>query len=233
MHYIHHHFTYIAQSVFTSPDNKIFWVNAVLALITLCAVIVALFQERLKRFFNRAKLKIEIIPSPPDCHQIQLTTTDGTSLKSLYLRLRITNIGSTAAENVEIIPVQVKKMRDDGSWAIVGTFLPISLVWSHFAPATNVIRVPVGLFRHCDLGYLVKKEPSQDAMLLVTSITQPNQVAGNQYPNIFLPGTYRFKLLLSGDNVVPISKELEISFSQWDDNETIMLQRRMKITEVG
>ncbi len=217
--------------VLTDPANL--WVSVGLAVVTFLALVVALFQERIRKYWNRAILDMEINLAPPDCHQISLSTPQGEIVgQTIYIRIKILHKKGSAGENVEIMPVNFWRIDKENKLSKLKYFLPISLVWSHFQPRTNTIRVPVSLFRHCDFGHFVKTQSGDQSILILDTMVQPNPVADNEIPNIIKPGKYQFELLLSGDNVKALRKKWELEFSKWSDDESEMLNSNIKIKEV-
>jgi len=195
---------------------------------TFLAVLVALFQENLKRHFDRVKLKLEINLSPPDCHQIDLTDPMGNFMcKCIYLRVRVSNLCDITARNAEIIVSNLWRVENNEK-SIVKTFLPMNLRWSHTHPTK--VTIPPKSFRFCDLGPV---RPLENSIILkLETETQPNPVSGNVYPNIINPGEYILELLLSGDNVIPKLTKWNISFeNNWSNDEKTMLER-IKISQV-
>ena len=74
--------------VLTDPSN--FWINLCLAVVTFLALLVALFQERIRKYWNRSILDMEIKLSPPDSHQISLSNQKGEFFgKTIYIRIKI------------------------------------------------------------------------------------------------------------------------------------------------
>jgi len=216
-------------------DPKALWVNIVLAIATFLAVFVALFQERIRKFWDRAILDMKINLEPPDSHQISLTDPHTGKFvdQSIYIRIKVIHKNGAAGENVELIPINFFCVKEDGALEKLRHFLPISLVWSHFQPRTNIIRVPVNLFRHCDFGHFIKNpSDSNKALLILDTMVQPNPVAGGEVPNIIKPGKYQFELLLSGDNVKPVKKSWYLEFEKWSDDENEMLTKNIKISEI-
>jgi len=216
--------------VLTDPINL--WVSVGLAIVTFLALLVALFQERIRKFWNRSILDMEISLAPPDCHQISLFNKNGEDFPSIYIRIKVIHKKGAAGENVEIMPINVFKINKDNKKERLEYFLPISLVWSHFQPRKNTIRIPVGLFRHCDFGHFVQAPNNNQAILILDTMVQPNPVAEGEIPNIIRPGKYQFELLLSGDNVKPIKKKWKLEFNEWSDDESIMLNENIKIEEI-
>lgn len=218
--------------VLTDPANL--WVSVGLAVVTFLALLVALFQERIRKYWNRAVLDMEINLTPPDSHKIALSnpTTGQIVGQTIYVRIKVVHTKGSAGENVEIMPTNFWQIDSNSKLSKLKYFLPISLVWSHFQPRTNIIRVPVSLFRHCDFGHFLKSENGDKAILLLDTMVQPNPVADNEIPNVIKPGKYQFELLLSGDNVKALRKKWEIEFDNWSDDESEMLNTNIKIREV-
>jgi len=215
-------------------DNEIFWVEISLAIVTLLAVAVALFQERLKRYWNRAIMDMKINLEPPDCHQIMLNlpSLSGMGLPSIYIRIKVVHISGPSAENVEITPVNFWEVEEGNKLRPLKYFLPISLTWSHFQPKTNYTRIPAESFRHCDFGFFIQEGQSSFAVLKLDTIVQPNLVAQGKTPNVIMPGKYQFELLLCGDNIKSLRKRWLLEFKNWNDQEFDMLNNNIKIVEV-
>jgi len=217
--------------VLTDPANL--WVSVGLAVVTFFALVVALFQERIRKYWNRAVLDMEINLIPPDCHQISLSNQQGEIVgQTIYIRIKVLHKNGSAGENVEIMPIHFWRVGENNKLSELKYFLPISLVWSHFQPRTNTIRVPVSLFRHCDFGHFLKSQNGNKAILLLDTMVQPNPVADGEIPNVIKPGKYQFELLLSGDNVKALRKKWELEFEKWSDDESKMLNSNIKIKEV-
>lgn len=216
-------------------DPKILWINILLAITTFLAVLVALFQEKIKRCWNKTVIDMKINLEPPDCHQIALTnrTTGEFIGQSIYVRIKVIHKRGVAGENVEIMPVNFFRVKKNKKLEKLEHFLPINLVWSHFQPQTNIIRIPVNLFRHCDFGHFIQDPNNPEkSLLILDTIVQPNPVAGGEVPNIIKPGKYQFELLLSGDNVKPLKKSWYLEFEKWSDIQDEMLFKNIKIKEI-
>lgn len=197
-----------------------------LAGVTVFTAGVAAFQERIRQFFTRARLVMEIRMGAPDTAQIDGTDpqTGAFATKLLYVRIRVTHGGGRPAENVEIMVTNVwRRSSDGGSWEVLQTFLPLTLAWSHVRTASS--RVPAGLFRFCDLGRF-QPDAGGRAIFVFDTIVQPNPVAGGVYPNVLLPGEYRFELALGGDNTNRVARRWVLTFGpEWSDDEATMLSR--------
>lgn len=200
-------------------------IQAAAAVATFLAVLVALFQEKTKDYFNRARLKATIPHVPPHSHKIMATS--GAAL--LYVRILVEHKGGDPAENVEVMLTQCWEYGDAGR-VPRSSFLPLNLSWSHFQPRQHTIRVPVGLFRHCDLGYLVQQENT--VAFRFDTIVQPNTVGDDRsLPNVVGPGRYEIEVQISGDNTRTTKDRwiLEID-GEWDSSEERMLSEHLRIT---
>lgn len=209
--------------VLTDPNG--FWIQVALTIATFAAVLVALFQEKIKVWFNKAKLSVEIRPNPPDCHQIDLTDqqTGKFVSKCIYIRIRVTNESNDKmAKNVEIIASNLWKFQGRKK-GIVKWFLPMNLVWAHNHPIT--VTIPPKSFRLCDLGAFRPLFDGNTRFRFDTMV-QPNPVSDGHIPNIIEHGKYLLEVITSGENVKPETIYWEIEFKQdWSDSEDEMLKR--------
>ena len=209
-------------------------ISIVAAFITLLAVLVALFQEKIRDYFKTAILGVKINLSPPDCHQIMLSGPDGThACNSIYIRLKTTHLKGNSAENVEVMLSNFWKINDDDTREVLREFLPMNLVWSHFQPRKTELRIPKKLFRHCDFGYFAPIGHGGETTLKLDTMVQPNPVAGGGLPNVIKPGDYEFEIMVSGDNIKPITKKWHLIFDgTWSEDEQEMLSEHIRIDEV-
>lgn len=215
-------------------DEKGFWVQVALALITFLAVIVAIFQEKIREIFNRSKLNMTIILSPPDCHKIALTNPETGALlaNSIYIRIRVKYLRGDAAENCEVMALKFWTINEDGSKEEKTDFLPLNLVWSHFQPRRINTRIGKKMFRHCDFGFFAPLDHGQ-VILKLDTMVNPNPTSSGNLPNVIRPGVYEFELLLSGDNVEPFTKKWKLEFDgRWVEDEHTMLTEHIKIEEL-
>ena len=205
-------------------DPRDFWIQVISIFITGSAVIVALFQEKIKDRFNKANLSVEIRLETPDCHQIDLTNPETGQLvsKSLYIRIRVTNKSvDKIARNIEIIASNLwfikNKKRQKVRW-----FLPMNLVWAHNHPIT--VTIPPKSFRLCDLGAFRPLFDGNTHFRFDTMV-QPNPVSGGHIPNIIESGKYLLEVIISGENVKPETIYWNLEFKKkWSDDESTMFK---------
>lgn len=192
-----------------------------LAAATLIVATVAVFAEPLRRRLSRTRVTAELNGRPPDLHQIALTNrfTGAPAGSAMYSRFRIKNEGEVAAESVEVFVSEVRSAA-----GVVPTFLPLSLTWSHYEPPSSTTRIPAGMYRHCDLGRFVEHDGR--TIFLMSTIVQPNAVAGGAPPNFLSEGDYEIDTTVGGDNVRLWSATWRLSFDgRWSDDERLMLKR--------
>jgi len=202
-------------------------------LAVVAALIIALTQDRIREWWNRAKLHASISLSPPDCHQIELRNSGGGRVitqNCIYLRVRVSNYnGRKPAENAEVMISSLWEINESGNEKRRETFLPMNLIWSHYG--VKEIRIPVGVFRHCDLGFIVAW-PETTRMRFDT-VVQPNPVSEGELPNVVGPGEYKFELIFTADNAMPTRKMWILEFDGiWVENEKEMLEKHIHIKEI-
>lgn len=211
----------ITLPVLSDPNG--FWIQVVLTIVTGAAVVVALFQEKIKEIFNRAKLIVEIRPNPPDCHQIDLSNqqTGQFVSKCIYVRIRITNESENKiAKNIEILASNLWKIQGKRR-EIVKWFLPMNLVWAHNHPIT--VDIPPKSFRLCDLGSF-RPLFEGNTRFRFDTMAQPNPVSGGHIPNIIESGKYLLEVITSGENIKPETIYWKIEFTPvWSNDEETML----------
>lgn len=232
----HQLFNEVPRYVFISSSNDArgLLISGILAFLTLVAVIVALFQEPIRSWFDKAILEMKINLSSPDCTKILLTDQQGNpTSQSIYIRIRVNHIRGNSARNCEIMVSNFWRVGESGALKEHKGFLPMNLVWSHFNPRLMNLDIRRNLFHHCDLGFLAPFGQGNKTILKLDTITQPNPINNGNFPNILPAGKYVFELLLSGDNVDILRQRWELEFSEkWSDNEQVMLQNRISIREL-
>lgn len=215
-----------------NPDRSDLIVQVLLTVITFFAVLIALFQEKIKDFWTKATLQPDINLEPPDCHQIALHNikTGEFMGNSIYIRIRVKHVSGKSAKNVEAVIAKVEKFLGN-EWISVPEFLPMNLQWSH--THTQSVTIPPKSFRHCDLGSF-RPITTIVNQFKIDTIVQPNPISNGKIPNLLPPGKYKFEILFSGENVNPILKRWIVEFKpNWSQDERVMLSKNIKISEEG
>lgn len=217
------------------------WAEAVgtfLAVVT--ALVIALFQDRLRERVWRPVLDVSVEAAPPDCLKIPMTGRGPAGelvavADCCYLRLRVSNRGNRQAESVEVFAGGLSRRQADDTFKEVGSFLPMNLLWADyhkvFFPA-----ISPGMYRHCDLAHMIQPEkraafsgedkqwpgvPPTKTILSLDTAVKPNTLSHLQ-PH----GQYRMDIVVAAANAKPIKRTLEITLTgDWYDNESQMLSQ--------
>jgi hypothetical protein len=215
------------------------------AIATLLAVLVALFQEPARRWFNRPRLKVSVNLRRPDCAKTTFYRDINPKVRELlgegpinnfdhslpvyYLRIWIQNIGRGRAENVEVYASRLFKETKSDSFQQVDDFLPMNLTWAHGRPVGPVILEGISrkMGHHCDLGWVADPERSSVGGTTEgkkkTSLVLTVEAPPNTGSHILSPGTYRLELLVAGSNAARIAHVIQIRLAgEWFDTEEQM-----------
>lgn len=189
-----------------------------------------LFYDRYKNRKAKVSMKINLVP--PDSHQIELTKPNGEAVsKCIYVRIRVEHLKGNPAEDVEVMVSNFWSIDENNNKEVRKSFLPMNLMWSHYG--VKELRVPNGLFRHCDFGsFRPKFTNNTHTVLRLDTVVQPNRVSNGEVPNVIEPGKYEFELMLSGRNSNVIKKRWMLEFDEnWSDIESEMLENHISIKE--
>lgn len=164
---------------------KIDW-NAVTAIATLLAILVALFQESVRRWFNSPNLKVtwrsrDIASMDTD------PVFDRENVKRIY-RILVRNTGRDAARNVEAVLTDLYNISevDNYFFKLVPNFLPTALRWTH-SDLPRCEYLPGKTDRLCDLGlYLnvAEQKGTRDVFEFATAIaptSEYNKIERGEY----------------------------------------------------
>jgi hypothetical protein len=171
--------------------------TALTAFATLAAVLVALFNEPLRRWFYAPSVSI----SWRDRDTTQETFDNGILH---HFRVLITNSGRDAAHLVEVTVTAVYCRRPDNKFALLPQYLPAALKWTH----TDSLRCDYlsnGDHRLCDLGTF--------ASLFVGEPNRSFKFSAD-YDNDLEPGVYAVRLVAIGRNCGPASILLLVSIGE-------------------
>jgi hypothetical protein len=213
---------------------------------TLLAVLVALFQTPVRRWFNRPRLKVSVNLRRPDCEKTSIYRDIDPKVRKLlgdvpvnnfdhslpvyYLRIWVANVGRGRAENVEVYAARLFKQTKSDSFQQVDDFLPMNLTWAHGRPVGPVVLEGISrdMGHHCDLGWIADPEKSSGSGGTAgerkkTSLVLTVEAPPNTGTHILSPGTYRLELLVAGSNAARIAQVIQIRLTgEWFDTEAQM-----------
>jgi hypothetical protein len=177
---------------------------------------IALFHQRIWNYFAQPKLDVVINLDSPDCHKTEIEETPALGVRRpcYYFRFRIYNHGESLAKDVEVIIEELwRKSIDTGQFVKDETFLPLNLVWSHFRSITQNVQ-PFGVFKFCDLGYIIDGRPLFYFDFFLEPFARPNFV---------IDGTYKVKVVASATNSRPNIRWFQIQWTgKWAEKKEEM-----------
>ncbi len=196
-----------------------------------------IFQDWIRGLFKRPKLGVSIKVEPPDCHKTSFyqSEVDRKVCDTYYFRFRVENTGNYFTENVEAMITEVHK-KEGKIYKKINSFLPLNLVWSHYRSIT-IPQIQPHLFKHLDLGHILKTNPEFLARFGLTSTNKvffelDVLVRPNTGSHIFFPGKYKLQITFAGNNFDSQKKIYFLNLEdEWDDNEKTMLEKNITITE--
>ena len=186
-------------------DPPIFW-DALGAIGTISAVIVALFQESIRSWQNKTKLELIIRDKAPDSGVISMVYPDGVNRPVYYIRASVKNKKNKIAKNVQIM---LTRCLDFETKIDMTNIFPINLVWSHFIGAHSV-DLPGGVSRLLDLGYFEDSLGGKE--FKITGISKPNKKDEIVESNVLWAGKYLIELTITSDNTDPVKQWHDLEF---------------------
>ncbi len=181
---------------------KIDW-NALGAIGTLLAVVVALFQEPFRRWRNAPKLDIRWRHRDSD---ICRSVVANLPRIATNVRILVHNGGRKAAQHVDLLVTDLYRRQTDGSYELVDGFIPTPLQWTH-SDQGYCEHLPPGQ-RLCDLGVFEGDDllgGGHDRFTFCTQI-QPT----SEY-NILHDGVFAVRIVASALNCKPATELITIS----------------------
>ena len=224
--------------------NTTIWTDVLSSLATLAAVIVALWVAIFgPRRVTQPKLAVSVDLTPPDCMWNpgpEMQTRDTRFASGHYIiRLRVANDGNEDARDVEVMMTRLWIVDDDGKRLIDPLFLPLLLPWSWWTnpdPVRWLERLPIGIFKHCDLLTLAleqgtkssikprryHKENARPKSWMTFQAAYDASDSSGHNPLRKPPGRYELDFVVAASNATAIYRTAHISFTGWHDSATEM-----------
>ncbi|MFH0731375.1 MAG: hypothetical protein V2A72_00445 [Candidatus Omnitrophota bacterium] len=205
---------------------------------TLILASIAIFQDKMRSYVSRPKLKAHIFLSPPDCHRIPVTNRENGKhiCNGFYFRFRIENYGNSVAEKVEVFAKSLKR-RKNGKLIPVELFLPMNFVWAYVGGMYFPAIAPA-MYKHCDLGHILDPQKRQlidaenkDVEDIGKALFSFEQIVkSNNKGYLIEPGEYILEIKVAAFNARPILQKFELQFTGlWTENEKEMLGKEVSI----
>jgi len=185
--------------------------------------------------------------APPDCHKVPMRAPDAQGNPLLtdayYCRLQVVNKGNRAARNVEVYAKSLSRLRLDGQWEEVETFIPMNLLWAHMGNQIFFPRIGPGVPKHCGLFHVVNPKDRYRISGEATKNDSANQTdavisfdlmaksfaLGHLVPK----GTYKMAVVAAADNARSVENSYTIKIDGlWSDDEEKMLSQLIAIEQV-
>jgi hypothetical protein len=177
------------------------WIQAVLALITLLAVLVALFGARLWRWQDRPRLKIDFNKNSERCFRWAIIEANNvqdegvfSKVKKYYFRLRVQNIGGVARN----LRARCDVLGSD--FQPLDRFEPTTLNWINSKESLDLAR---GESEYVNLiSQVVSNQSIKNRLTIEVFNTSPRGIAWDRPLK-----EYIFEVTLYGDNFKPVSTQ--------------------------
>jgi len=189
-------------------------------------VMIALFQEKLKRWFFAPKLVIDFELEAPFCSKTPFflgwQTPEGemkVNTEAYAFRFGVRNDGESQARLCEAFIAELKEEKEN-KWVDVEYFQQVHLRWDKGKESENLYTHinPSSVRRLCIIGYITKPAeglPEDEAKWF--RLTPLYSIGGYQ-PQYLKPGKYRLKVTVAAENAKPVSQNFELLWSGvWKD----------------
>jgi hypothetical protein len=209
------------------------WVSGVA---TAAAVVVALFQNPIRGYWSRPKLRASFRLSSPDCDKSKLRIPIAWEepyghqpvVDGYYFRLWIENEGKTRAEQVQVFAAELYKEALDESLHRVDDFLPQNFTWSHLRNDSAEVfaeGLSQQMGRHCDFGLIVVPGSAAAFGIAVNAGKNECKLSLKLESGLYHldKGSYRLKIRVAAANCAPIEYTVRIRFEgRWYDDARTM-----------
>jgi hypothetical protein len=195
---------------------------------TIAAVIVALFKDSLRSWWNKPALTATCTKQIPWTVRVPLnvfvqgpgqavghgTLQIGWSGNCYFVRIRIENTGRTRAEKVQVSALGLARRGLDGAFVDIPTILPLNMKWSNSPPPSAVTvldGISRGMSTFCDVISLCDpanpyqpRPPGADPTRTIGQLQLEFEPSDGSH--LLTPGTYRLRLRIAAANVEPIDR---------------------------
>jgi hypothetical protein len=225
-----------------APSTLAQWVGG---LGTTAAVIVALFKDPIRAWWNRAKLTAICTKEIPETVKVPITVWQGRwpggggggrwDGGCYFVRIKVGNKGRTRAEKVQVSALKLARQGADGrSFADIPTTLPFNMKWSNYpptAPVTILDGISREMWAFCDIvGLCDPANPYQRRPAGTPPHPAPITVGQLQLEfdlpdewQLLAPGTYQLTLRIGAANAAPICKVVKFTHDgRWTQDDVAM-----------
>jgi hypothetical protein len=209
--------------------------NGLVGIGTIGLAILAVFQDRIRRWLDAPVLRAYLENERPDCVWVPFrhVVTGQHVADSVHLRFRVKNEGRSAARRVEAYAEQREEFQN-GRWDVRRGFPSMNLNWADVG-GLYFESISPWMAKHCDLAHVIdpglrrgnagEENPTLNLPPTTTSLTFSVIVRPNHQGHIVGPGRYRLTVILAAENANPRTERIEIELhGQWYPDEARMLR---------
>ena len=223
------------------------WTNILSSIGTFAAVLVALSVAIFgPRRVTKPKLSVTIESGAPDCMWVsgneKRMRDTGSGPGHYIVRPRVVNYGNEDARDVEVLPIRLWVIRDDGERLIDPSFLPLVQRWSWWpersVSAAWLPRLLPGTSKHYDLLVIASEQGPRSrrkqrrhseaagwpkswiAFQTAYDLLDDDSVQNRMRKQ---PGQYQLDFAVAASNAKTIYRTAHIRFNGWQDNEIKMM----------
>jgi len=216
------------------------------AFATILLAIVAVWQERIRAWWDSPRFEVTAETTPPCCNKVELSNAkDGHFVaECIYLRINVKNVGRSTARNVEVYAESLELIRAELKLERVQSFPPMHLTWSNTPRHIIINRLGAAMSRYCDVGRIVDPQlrnnvsgdnsPRLGLDSNTVSLCFSLQTSPNHKAHIVGPGNYVLTVLVAAENRKPNKHKIKLFVhGTWHSDEAIMLRDFISIRVVA
>jgi len=202
-------------------------IQLLVAVGTIGAVIVALFQESIKRWFYKPILKLSVKNKEPWCNNVKQYNHCGYIGDALYIRIKVENVGNEVAKDIQIFAKNINPIEGIDKGKI---WLEMDLQWSNTGDSYYPLIYP-NTAKYCDLGFILDPNARQYDKRYFFQNTwngkyreiDPALLMNVKYPlgggdHILGPGKYEIEIVAAAVGAKLVKQTVVIEFNDWSQN---------------
>jgi hypothetical protein len=228
-----------------APSTLAQWVGG---LGTFAAVIVALFKDPIRGWWNKPKIKVTCTKEIPETVRVPTIAWQGKwpgggggrwKGDCYFVRIKVENKGRTRAEKVQVSAMKLAKRGLDNKFADLPTTLPFSMRWSNGPPTAPVIvldGISRDMWGFCDIVSLwdpanpYRRRPTAAAATETVGQLQLEFDLPDEW-HLLAPGTYQLTLKIGAANAKPIDRIVEFTHDGiWTQNDVAMRRDHLVVS---
>lgn len=185
--------------------------NAIGAIATAMAVIIALLQPLVSRWWSKPRVTLELRRRDTELKFKSVTGPATTQVDDFHgnVRLLVANNGRCAAEQLRVTVTDVYRAIGRDGYEVVEGFVQSALNWTHSGSPVLAV-LPAHTKTLVDFGYLNPKDSSFPPQL--EHVTLYTEVQPSSKYNVLDRGSYIGRLAVSGANFAASVQLIALSF---------------------